>query len=73
MPISSIIVTNGKILLTWSAPTNNQFNVLWTTNIVRRELDCRSRGRITSTNGTFNFMDTNAPMLLKFYELILLP
>jgi hypothetical protein len=30
-------------------------------------------GTITSTNGIFSFKDTNAPLLLKFYELILLP
>jgi hypothetical protein len=28
---------------------------------------------ITSTSGVFNFVDTNAPLLMKFYELILLP
>ena len=28
---------------------------------------------IISTNGIFSFTDTNAPLLMKFYELILLP
>ncbi len=73
VPIGGIIVTNGKILLTWTAPTNSQFNVLWTTNIANPSAWTPFPGAIISTNGTFNFIDTNAPMLLKFYELLLLP
>jgi hypothetical protein len=72
VPIGGIVVTNGKIVLTWTAPTNNQFNVLWTTNIADPSWVAFPEV-ITSTNGTFNFIDTNAPMLLKFYELLLLP
>jgi hypothetical protein len=73
VPIGGIIVTNGSIQLTWTAPTNSQFNVLWTTNIADPSAWTPFPGAITSTNGTFNFIDTNAPMLLKFYELLLLP
>ena len=76
--ISSIIITNGNFLLTWSAPTNDQFNVRWTTNIVPPQNWTLFSNNImpsvvTSTNGTFTFLDTNAPVLMKFYDLILLP
>jgi len=76
--ISSIVSTNGNFLLTWSAPTNQQFNVRWATNIVPPVAWTLFSNNITpyivtSTNGTFTFMDTNAPLLMKFYELILLP
>jgi len=30
-------------------------------------------GIITSTNGLFTFTDTNLPLVMKFYQLILLP
>jgi hypothetical protein len=30
-------------------------------------------GIITSTNGTFSFTDTNVPLVLRFYRLLLLP
>ena len=33
----------------------------------------RPDGTRTSTNGVFNFVDTNTPSLMKFYELLLLP
>jgi hypothetical protein len=70
--ISSIILTNGNFLLTWSAPTNDQFRVQWTTNLAPPNWTLFP-GTNTSTTGTFTFLDTNAPMLMKFYELILLP
>jgi subtilisin-like proprotein convertase family protein len=73
VPISSIISTNGSFLLTWSATTNDQFNVRWTTNISSPIIWSTFPDTVISTNGTFTFMDTNAPMLMKFYELILLP
>ena len=73
VPIGNITLTNGLILLTWSAPTNDQFNVRWTTNLVPPINWSLFPDTITSTTGVFSFMDTNAPLLLKFYELILLP
>jgi hypothetical protein len=71
--ISGFTFTAGGMNLTWSAPTNDQFQVAWTTNLVPPLVWTPFPGIITSTNGSFSFTDTNAPMLLKFYELILLP
>jgi subtilisin-like proprotein convertase family protein len=71
--IGSIIFTNGNFRLTWLAPTNDQFNVGWATNIIPPITWNLFPGTITSTNGTFTFMDTNGLMLMKCYELILLP
>ncbi|HXI69856.1 MAG TPA: S8 family serine peptidase [Verrucomicrobiae bacterium] len=71
--ISSIISTNGNFLLTWFAPTTNQFKVQWTTNFLPPVTWTLFPGTNTSATGTFTFLDTNAPMLMKFYELILLP
>lgn len=73
--ISSIVSTNSGFRLTWFAPTNDQFNVRWATNLAVPVawFPFANTNAITSTNGTFIFLDTNAPMLMKFYELILLP
>jgi hypothetical protein len=73
VPIGGITSTNGGFLLTWFAATNDQFNVRWATNLVPPINWTAFPDLITSTNGVFTFMDTNAPLLLKFYELILLP
>jgi hypothetical protein len=73
VPIGSILSTNGGFVLTWTAPTNDQFNVRWSTNLAPPVTWTPFPDLITSTNGVFTFMDTNAPLLLKFYELILLP
>jgi subtilisin-like proprotein convertase family protein len=80
--ISSIVATNisGNLgfVITWLAPTNDQFNVQWTTNLSPAiNWTLFSNGVsplvVTSTNGTFSYTDTNLPFLLKFYQLILLP
>jgi subtilisin-like proprotein convertase family protein len=71
--ISSITLTNGNFLLTWFAPTNDQFRVQWATNIVAPITWTLFPGTNTSTTGTFTFLDTNTPLFTKFYELILLP
>jgi alpha-tubulin suppressor-like RCC1 family protein/subtilisin-like proprotein convertase family protein len=70
---SGSLTTNGGFQLTWSAPTNDQFRVQWTTNLVPPFTWNLFPGTNTSTSGLFSFTDTNAPLLLKFYELILLP
>jgi subtilisin-like proprotein convertase family protein len=62
--------TNG-MTLQWSGWTNEQFEVQWTTNLPPSWTIFP--GIITSTNGQFTFLDTNAPFLTKFYQLILLP
>ncbi len=69
---SGSLTTNGGFQLTWSAPTNDQFRVQWTTNLVPPFTWNLFPGTNTSTSGLFSFTDTNAPFLLKFYELILL-
>ncbi len=73
VPISSILSTNGGFLLTWLAPTNDQFNVRWATNLAAPINWSLFPAVVTSTNGVFTFMDTNAPLLVKFYDLLLLP
>jgi hypothetical protein len=66
-------VTATNVALQWFAPTNDQFQVLWTTNLVAPVVWTQFPGTITSTSGVFGFVDTNLPMVMKFYELILLP
>jgi hypothetical protein len=70
--ISIIIYTNGGFLLTWFAPTNDQFQVQWSTNLAP-PVWAAFPVTNTSTTGTFTFMDTNAFLLMKFYQLFLLP
>jgi hypothetical protein len=71
--LGSVIYTNGGFLLTWYAPTNDQFQVEWNTNLASLINWPTFPGIITSTNGTFTFADANAPLVLKFYRLLLLP
>jgi subtilisin-like proprotein convertase family protein len=71
--ITNVTVTAANVALQWAAPTNDQFQVQWTTNLVPVVNWTLFPNVITSTNGVFLFTDTNAPLLMKFYELILLP
>jgi len=73
VPIGSIVSTNGGFLLTWIAPTNDQFNVRWATNLAAPIAWTSFPNIITSTNGIFTFTDTNTTLLMKFYDLLLLP
>ena len=68
---SVVWLTNG-VSLQWSGFPSEQFQVQWTTNLAPLSWTLFP-DLITSTNGTFNFVDTNAPLLMKFYQLILLP
>jgi len=70
---SGIAVQSNGLRLQWSAPTNDQFQVQWTTNLAAPISWTPFVDIITSTNGLFNFVDTNGTLLLKFYQLILLP
>ncbi len=70
--ISHAIITSNGVSFQWLAGTNQQFKVQWTTNLAA-PVWMTFPGIITSTNGTFNFTDTNAAMVMKFYELILQP
>ena len=60
-------------MLTWTAPTNDQFNVRWATNLASPVAWTSFTNIITSTTGVFTFTDTNTTLLMKFYDLLLLP
>jgi len=47
--------------------------VQWTTNLVPTIIWTPFTNIITSATGAFSFTDTNAPLMMKFYELLLLP
>ena len=70
---SAITIATNGVSLRWNAPTNQQFNVRWTTNLVPVIAWTLFPNTITSLTGTFTFTDTNAPFAMKFYQLILLP
>jgi hypothetical protein len=75
--ISSVsVLTNGNFQLQWSAPTNYQFQVAWTTNLVPPVVwnyIPPSPPYITSVTTNFTFVDTNAPTAMKFYRLVEYP
>ena len=71
--LGSAISVPGGTQLQWSGFTNEQFQVRWATNLVPPISWTLFPQIITSTTGTFTFTDTNAPLWLKFYQLILLP
>jgi hypothetical protein len=70
---SITLTTNGLFQLQWTAPTNYQFQAEWTTSLMAPEVWTTNAVFITSTNGTFTFVDTNAPTIMKFYRLIEYP
>jgi len=70
--ITNVTETATNVVLQWSAPTNDVFEVQWKTNLVSLTWTLFP-GTITSPTGIFSFTDTNAPLLMKFYQLILLP
>jgi len=69
---SSILVNASGVHFQWSAFTNEQFQIRWTTNLAPPVWTTFPVTN-TSTTGIFNFVDTNTSFLMKFYELILLP
>jgi hypothetical protein len=71
--IAGISKTANGFLLQWNAPVYEAFQLQWTTNLAPVIVWTVFPNTITSTNGTFYFTDTNAPLVMKFYELILLP
>ena len=74
--LGSVTLGTNGMTLQWSGWTNEQFEVQWATNLPPNWM-LFSNGVsplvITSTNGQFTFLDTNASFLTKFYQLILLP
>jgi subtilisin-like proprotein convertase family protein len=71
--ISNVFLNGSGLNLQWFAPTNDQFQVRWTTNLAPVVIWTLFPNIISSTNGTFLFTDTNAPLVMKFYQLMLLP
>jgi hypothetical protein len=71
--ITKVSVTPGGTTLQWLAPTNEVFQVRWTTNLTPTIVWTPFPNLITSGTGAFSFTDTNAALLMKFYELLLLP
>jgi hypothetical protein len=68
-----VVVTATNAAFSWTAPTNEQFKVRWATNLTPPINWLPFPGVVTSSNGVFTFVDSNAPPLMKFYELILQP
>jgi subtilisin-like proprotein convertase family protein len=69
---SSIAVVSGGVKFQWSAPTNEEFQIRWTTNLAPDNWHLFPNTNVSTTGG-FSFVDTNTPLLMKFYQLILLP
>ncbi len=69
----SIVAGAGGVTFRWTAPTNEQFQVRWTTNLSPVNWHTFPN-IITSPTTNFSFVDTNTPLFwMKFYQLILLP
>jgi hypothetical protein len=71
--ITNVTVTATNTTLSWLAPTNDQFKVQWATNLAPVINWNTFPAIITSAAGIFSFTDTNAPLVIKFYRLLLLP
>ncbi|MGH7950631.1 MAG: LamG-like jellyroll fold domain-containing protein [Limisphaerales bacterium] len=71
--ISNVVATATNVTLRWLAPTNDIFQVEWTTNLTPVVDWIPFPPTITSTDSFFTFTDTNAPLATKFYRLLWLP
>jgi subtilisin-like proprotein convertase family protein len=71
--ITNVTVTATNTTLSWLAPTSDQFQMQWATNLAPVINWNTFPGVITSASGIFSFTDTNAPLVMKFYRLLLLP
>jgi hypothetical protein len=69
---SSVSLGTNGLKFVWSAPTNEQFQIRWTTNLSPAVWHLFP-GTNTSATGNFIYVDTNTLMMMKFYQLILLP
>lgn len=79
---TSIIATNNGYLLSWYAPTNDQFRVLWTASLTTGSWNAFTNivvytGPFTTTNGLFTFFDDGSQTggfgATRFYRFELLP
>jgi hypothetical protein len=69
---NSIAITAGGVQFQWTAPSSEQFQIRWTTNLAPPNWQTFPN-IITSSTSNFSFVDTNTPLwLMKFYQLILL-
>jgi hypothetical protein len=69
---SSITVNGTGVHFQWTALSSEQFQIRWTTNLAPINWHLFPN-IITSATSNFGFVDTNTPLLMKFYQLILLP
>jgi hypothetical protein len=71
--LSRASVTTTNVTLSWTAHTNDLFQVDWATAISPPVAWSPFPATVVYTNGAFTFTDTNAPKVNKFYRLIWLP
>jgi len=71
--ITNVAVTSSNVILSWLAPSNDEFEVQWTTNLASPITWHLLPGIVNSPSDVFSYTDTNTPVTMKFYELILLP
>jgi subtilisin-like proprotein convertase family protein len=71
--IKSAVVTPTNTTLSWTAPTNDIFQVEWTTNQLPGLIWSTFPQTVTSATTSFVFTDTNKPVAMKLYRLIWLP
>jgi hypothetical protein len=71
--ISMVIPAAGGTTLQWIAPSNELFKVQWTSNLIPPVVWTPFTNVITSGSTHYSFTDTNAALLMRFYELLLLP
>jgi hypothetical protein len=68
-----ITAASTGVTFQWTAPTNEDFEIRWTTNLESSTWQFFPN-TITSATTNFSFVDTNTPLsAMKFYQLILLP
>ena len=82
LSISSVTVTNmagtNDLVLRWSAPTNYQYGIQWTTNVSLpfSNWSIIASPLLTLTNGVYTFIDngqTGPPAGAKFFRLLEYP
>jgi subtilisin-like proprotein convertase family protein len=71
--MNTISSTSTNVTFQWTAPTNDLFQVGWTTNLNSPIVWHTFPQTISSTTGTFTFTDNNRPAADKFYRLIWQP
>jgi hypothetical protein len=75
--IGSVIFTNGGFRFEWTGPTNQQYQVLWATNVAPPVTWNPVSTPISSTTSVFTFFDDGlqtAPLgPMRFYRLQLYP